>query len=159
MAPPTARARKEQTLRVYGNHGFIVESETSVVGVPKTDCFYVKDMMRVEQEDADANDSSSTKQQRRLLLNVTFEVVFVKSTWFEELITRTARSEIKKIPGKYGGVYYRQVSEKWLYHPCPTTTCTCTTCTTGSRSVRRSSYHSRSSSSRYSCWTRGRRSY
>merc|ERR1719491_2731081 len=58
--------------------------------------------MRIEQEDTDGgagagddDDSSSTKQ-RRLLLNVTFEVVFVKSTWFEELITRTTRSEVKK---------------------------------------------------------------
>jgi len=104
MAPPTARARKEQTLRVYGNHGFIVESETYVVGVPKSECFYVKDIMRIEQEDTnssdggagagDDDDSSSTE--RRLLLTVTFEVVFVKSTWFEELITRTTRSEVKK---------------------------------------------------------------
>merc|ERR1712238_241456 len=72
-----------------------------------TDCFYVKDIMRIEQEDTNNSsdtggagagagvDDSSTKQ-RRLLLNVTFEVVFVKSTWFEELITRTTRSEVKK---------------------------------------------------------------
>ena len=88
MAPPTAKARKEQKLRKYGNHGLIIETETYVKDVPMTDCFYIKDILRIERKD---DESSSS-----LLLNFRFEVVFVKSTYFQSMITRTSRSEIKK---------------------------------------------------------------
>eukprot|EP00536_Pseudo-nitzschia_multiseries_P014356 jgi/Psemu1/310852/fgenesh1_kg.689_\ len=89
MAPPQARARKEQTLRHYGNkHGLVIETKTIVNDVPMTDCFYVRDVLRVERTSDD-----------RLVLNIRFGLVFVKSTMFRSLITRTTNGEFHTFMG------------------------------------------------------------
>jgi hypothetical protein len=86
MAPPTARARKEQTYRRYGDRGLILETKTFVSDVPMTDCFYVADVMRVE-----ARDDGKT-----MSLDIHFDIRFVKSTMFRSLIARTTKSEFEK---------------------------------------------------------------
>ena len=48
MAPPMARARKEQTFKKYGDNGLVLETKTFVEDVPMTDCFFVAEMIRVE---------------------------------------------------------------------------------------------------------------
>jgi hypothetical protein len=88
MAPPTARARKEQTYRRYGDRGLIFETKTYVSDVPMTDCFYVADVMRVE--------APQEKNGKKVLLNMHFDIRFVKSTMFRSLIARTTKSEFEK---------------------------------------------------------------
>jgi hypothetical protein len=83
MAPPKARARKEQTLRRFGKLGLVIETKTFVDDVPLTDCFYVADMIRVEA----TGDKVS--------INMRFEITFVKSTMFKSIITRTTKGEFQ----------------------------------------------------------------
>lgn len=83
MAPPKARARKEQTLKRYGNeNGLVVETKTIVSDVPMTDCFYVRDIIQVAKTTG-----------KEFMVNIRFEIVFVKSTMFRALISRTTASE------------------------------------------------------------------
>ena len=84
MTPPKCPAQKEQTLKRYGNqNGLVVETKTIVNDVPMTDCFYVKDIIQV----------ASTPRANEFTLNIRFEIVFVKSTMFRALISRTTASE------------------------------------------------------------------
>ncbi|KAL3897038.1 MAG: hypothetical protein SGARI_007014 [Bacillariaceae sp.] len=53
MAPPMARARKEQSFRRFGDHGLVFETKTYVSDVPMTDCFYVADLVRVETKQSE----------------------------------------------------------------------------------------------------------
>mmetsp|Transcript_10273 Transcript_10273/g.16965 ORF Transcript_10273/g.16965 Transcript_10273/m.16965 type:complete len:370 (+) Transcript_10273:65-1174(+) len=48
MAPPTAAARKEQTLHKFGNTGLCLETSTFVEDVPMADCFIVRDRLWVK---------------------------------------------------------------------------------------------------------------
>lgn len=85
MAPPTARARKEQTLWQFGTErGLVVETKTFVEGVPKTDCFYVRDVLRVHPDPTHKD---------RLVVNLRFEIVFIKSTFFRSVISKTTARE------------------------------------------------------------------
>lgn len=52
LAPPQARARKEQQFERYGSKGLIVRTRTVVDDVPMTDCFYVADRILVERVDS-----------------------------------------------------------------------------------------------------------
>ena len=45
MAPPTAKARKEQTLEKFGNVGMCLQTCTIVEEVPMADCFVVNDRL------------------------------------------------------------------------------------------------------------------
>ena len=85
MAPPEAQARKEQTYQRFGEHGFTVETKTIVVGVPMTDCFFVKDRLIV----------AAAPTKGKVLLSLEFELEFVKSTMFRGIITKTTTSEMR----------------------------------------------------------------
>jgi hypothetical protein len=85
MAPPMARARKEQTLSKYDVHGITLETRTIVDDVPMTDCFYVADMLRVE-----AIDDNKVK------ISMHFDIKFVKGTMFKGIITRTTKKEFEQ---------------------------------------------------------------
>lgn len=103
MAPPTAGARKEQTLKQYGQYGLAIETKTFVSDVPMTDCFYLCDVIRVQPMDASddsiddkENDPKSTNASSNgIVINVHCDIRFVKSTMFQSLITKTAKSEFK----------------------------------------------------------------
>lgn len=84
MAPPEAKARKEQTYQRFGDHGFTVETKTFVVGVPMTDCFFVKDRLIV----------AAAPAKGKILLSMEFELEFVKSTMFRGVITKTTTSQV-----------------------------------------------------------------
>jgi VAD1 Analog of StAR-related lipid transfer domain len=94
MAPPMARARKEQGYVRYGDHGLIFTTKTYVSDVPMTDCFYVADHIRVEskkrKEGEDGKDSTV------VCVSIAFDVRFVKSTMFRGIISRTTKSELEK---------------------------------------------------------------
>lgn len=85
LAPPAARARKEQHYERYGNH-LVVKTRTVVDDVPMTDCFFVADRILVEpgvEEDGTCFVS----------VRMEFEITFVKSTMFQGLIRKTTSSE------------------------------------------------------------------
>jgi VAD1 Analog of StAR-related lipid transfer domain len=82
MAPPQAGARKEQTLRRYGDVGIVVETQTFVDNVPMTDCFYVADRVSAEA----SNNNSVT-------VTIEFGITFVKSTMFKGIISKKTAAE------------------------------------------------------------------
>jgi hypothetical protein len=85
MAPPKARARKEQVYRQYENYGLVLETNTFVEDVPMTDCFFVAEMIRVER----VGDN-------KVSISMLIDIRFVKSTMFKSIITRTTKTEVKK---------------------------------------------------------------
>ena len=73
MAPPTAKARKQQILHKFGNFGLCLETCTIVEEVPMADCFVVEDRLWVHG----AKDGSEG-----CVLSVTFQIRFVKGAVF-----------------------------------------------------------------------------
>jgi len=82
MAPPTAKARKEQFFNKVGGVGLCVETCTVVEEVPMADCFVVEDRLWVQENE----DGGCT-------VAVTFQIRFVKSTYFRRIIENTTRGE------------------------------------------------------------------
>jgi hypothetical protein len=86
MAPPTAKARKEQSFTKVGSVGLCVETCTIVEEVPMADCFVVEDRLWVnEAEDGEG-----------CIVAVTFQIRFVKGTMFRRIIESTTRGEYLK---------------------------------------------------------------
>lgn len=81
MAPPTAKARKQQTLHKFGTAGICVESCTVVEEVPMADCFVVDDRLWVH------------KTSKGCVMSVTFQIRFVKGTLFRRIIENQTRKE------------------------------------------------------------------
>ena len=100
MAPPMARARKEQSYRRYGEHGIVLETKTYVSDVPMTDCFYVADIVRVE---TNGNKDSVS-------MSMHFDIRFVKSTMFRSIITRTTKGEFEKFMQRLANFMTEQLS-------------------------------------------------
>ena len=102
MAPPQAKAKKEQILKKYHNCGIIIETKTFVSDVPMTDCFYVTDTICISlpssssSDDDDDDDDETDKERFKLILNIRFDIVFVKSTYFRSLIYRTTKNEMQQ---------------------------------------------------------------
>jgi len=84
MAPPSARATKEQTLHHMSLYGICISTCTTSYDAPTTDCFTVQDTILVE---ADGEGASVT---------IKFEVRFVKHTLFRTFVELTTRKEFKK---------------------------------------------------------------
>ncbi|OEU17988.1 putative chitinase [Fragilariopsis cylindrus CCMP1102] len=99
MAPPQAKAKKEQILKKYHNCGIIIETKTFVSDVPMTDFFYVTDTICISlpTSSSDDDDDDKTNQKRcKLILNIRFDIVFVKSTYFRSLIYCTTKNEMQQ---------------------------------------------------------------
>ncbi len=69
MAPPTAKARKQQVLHKFGNAGLCVETCTIVEEVPMADCFVVEDRVWVHGA-VDGSEGCS--------VSATFRIRFIK---------------------------------------------------------------------------------
>jgi hypothetical protein len=94
LAPPMARARREQRYRFYGKHGLSVETDTYVEDVPMADCFYVTERILVEPKD-----------EGQVVVLAEFDIRFVKRTMFRSIIANTTRSEcLKGVQGL--GIYW-----------------------------------------------------
>jgi hypothetical protein len=107
MAPPQARARKEQRLVRRrrpswpgdddASTSIIVETKTIVDDVPMTDCFYVLDRLTVtEQQKGEViatTDNLTTTTTVVVQVRMEFEITFVKSTMFRGIIEKTTRQE------------------------------------------------------------------
>jgi hypothetical protein len=102
MAPPMARAKKDQSYRRYGDYGLVFATKTHVADVPLTDCFYVADMIRVEAVVGPTTNTNTTTETTittattSVLISMHFDVRFVKSTMFRTIISRTTKSELER---------------------------------------------------------------
>ena len=96
MAPPQAKAKKEQILKKYHNCGIIIETKTFVSDVPMTDCFYVTDTICISLPSSSDDDDKTNQKRCKLILNIRFDIVFVKSTYFRSLIYRTTKNEMQQ---------------------------------------------------------------
>ena len=105
MAPPMARARKEQAYRQYGEHGLVLETKTFVSDVPMTDCFYVADIIRVEP----IGDKVS--------ISMHFDIRFVKSTMFKSIISRTTKSEFQNFMKRLANFMAKNLGEEAVIAP------------------------------------------
>lgn len=90
MAPPSAKAKKEQHLRMYSENGLCLDTRTTVSGVPVSDCFHVDDRLLIEPEPSGGS-----------CLSIKFEVRFTKNTMFKKLVKITTGDEIKKFWQNY----------------------------------------------------------
>jgi hypothetical protein len=96
LAPPMARARREQRYRFYGTHGLSLETDTYVEDVPMADCFYVRERILVEPMD-----------EGQVVVLAEFDIRFIKSTMFRSIIANTTRSECLKDIQRLG-VYWAE---------------------------------------------------
>jgi len=73
LAPPMAKARKEQRYRRFGQMGLSIETDTYVQDVPMADCFFVTDRILVEPTGENGT---------AVLILAEFDIRFIKSTMF-----------------------------------------------------------------------------
>lgn len=90
MAPPLAKARKEQSYTKYGDYGVVLDTKTIVEDVPMTDCFFVAERIRVEQVVGEQKENCSCR------LSILFDIRFIKVNMFKAIIAKTTKSEIDK---------------------------------------------------------------
>lgn len=83
MAPPMARAKKEQTYQLFDDYGLTLETKTFVADVPMTDCFFVADRIRVQSH-----------SEGKVQVTMQFDIRFIKGTMFKSVISRTTKREI-----------------------------------------------------------------
>lgn len=76
VAPPFARARKEQRYRRFGQYGLSIETDTYVQDVPLATCFYTADRVLVEP---------SVKKEGHVVVHAKFDVRFIKRMMFQSL--------------------------------------------------------------------------
>ncbi len=93
MAPPSAKACKTQYFQKFGPIGLCLETSTVVEDVPMTDCFVVDDRLWVYEDENDDNGC---------VVEVTFNIRFVKTTMFRRIIENSTRSEFNKFWGQFG---------------------------------------------------------
>lgn len=92
MAPPKARATKQQHMRKYGKHGILIETETVVNDVPKTDCFVVQDRILLEP----------TQEGGGVHVSAWFNIRFTKKTIFKSIIAKATEGEFGDWFNGYG---------------------------------------------------------
>ena len=100
LAPPVANARKEQEYRRFKDCGVCIWTKTFVDDVPMADCFYVSDRVRVEP-----------RGKGSVVVNMEFEITFVKSTMFKSIISKTTTSEFTNILQAWASFMSRALGE------------------------------------------------
>lgn len=88
MAPPTAKAFKQQVLHKFGTVGMCLDTCTVVQEVPMADCFVVNDRLWVHEAE-----DENTGTVKGCIVAVTYEIKFVKSTMFRRIIESQTRKE------------------------------------------------------------------
>ena len=84
MGPPTAPVIQVQRVRVFGQHGMILETSSTMENVPAGDCFTLEDRWVVRPLDP---------AEEGLHIQTSFEVKFVKSTFFKKIIESRSRAD------------------------------------------------------------------
>ena len=101
MAPPFAKARKQQCLHKFGNAGLCLETCTVVEEVPMADCFVVEDRLWVHSHESEEDGGVPSMTTH---LSVTFQIRFVKGTMFRRIIENTTRGEYKSFWNQFAGM-------------------------------------------------------
>lgn len=92
MAPPSAKATKEQTLHIFGEYGICIETKTKVDDVPLTDCFHVSDIIFIEARG------------EKLTMNASFQINFTKSTIWKHIIQLNTNNAFKQFLTGYNNM-------------------------------------------------------
>ena len=87
VGPPTAPVLQLQRMRVFGQHGMILETSSTMENVPAADCFTLEDRWVISPA------SPENPQEGGLVVNTTFEVRFNKSTFFRKIIEGRSRND------------------------------------------------------------------
>jgi hypothetical protein len=82
----STRGVKYQHYQRFGDHGLVLSSSTRLEDVPCADCFSVEDILTV----------CSDGDGEHVLINISFEVVFMKSTFMRSMIEGPTEREMKK---------------------------------------------------------------
>ena len=93
MAPPSAKATKQQQIQSFGTYGICIETNTKVNDVPLTDCFVVDDQILIEPS---SSSSSLENNKNCVTINAYFQVRFIKSTIWKRIIETTTNNEFSK---------------------------------------------------------------
>ncbi len=88
VGPPTALVMQMQRVRVFGQHGMILETSSAMENVPAGDCFVVEDRWVVRPLRV-----GEGGDQGGLSIETSFEVKFVKSTFFRKIIESRSRAD------------------------------------------------------------------
>jgi hypothetical protein len=86
IGPTKAKTTREQKFQRFGSHGMTLGNSTVVEGIPAADCFRIEDVWIIQRDP-----TSSC----RLVLTVSFRMVFTKRTMLKSLIQRNIRQETK----------------------------------------------------------------
>ena len=89
VGPPTAPVMQMQRVRVFGQHGMILETSSSMENVPAGDCFTLEDRWVVRPW----SEVEGNGEGEGLLIETSFEVRFVKSTFFKKIIESRSRAD------------------------------------------------------------------
>ena len=95
MAPPLAKARKEQSYTKYGDYGVVLDTKTIVEDVPMTDCFFVAERIRVEQVGG-GEEEEKNKENCGCRLSILFDIRFIKVNMFKAIIAKTTKVKLIK---------------------------------------------------------------
>lgn len=87
VGPPTAPVFQLQRVRVFGRHGMILETSSTMENVPAADCFTLEDRWVI----APAN--PERPEEGGLVVRTAFEVRFNKSTFFRKIIEGRSRGD------------------------------------------------------------------
>lgn len=90
VGPPTALVMQLQRVRVFGQHGMVLETSSSMENVPAGDCFTLEDRWVVRPLPAS---EAPTRTEAALSIETSFEVRFVKSTLFKKIIESRSRAD------------------------------------------------------------------
>ena len=87
MAPPSAKATKEQKMQIFSTHGICIETITKVNDVPLTDCFHVEDIIFIE---------FVSDKRNKLKINASFQINFIKHTMWKSIIQLNTHNAFKQ---------------------------------------------------------------
>lgn len=87
VGPPTAPVLQLQRVRVFGRHGMVLETSSTMENVPAADCFTLEDRWVI----APAN--PARPEEGGLVVRTAFEVRFNKSTFFRKIIEGRSRGD------------------------------------------------------------------
>ncbi|EWM25093.1 hypothetical protein Naga_100016g6 [Nannochloropsis gaditana] len=91
VGPPTALVMQLQRVRVFGQHGMVLETSSSMENVPAGDCFTLEDRWVVRP--LPASEAPTRTEAGALSIETSFEVRFVKSTLFKKIIESRSRAD------------------------------------------------------------------
>ena len=107
VGPPTALVMQMQRVRVFGQHGMILETSSSMEKVPAGDCFTLEDRWVVRPLPAGEGGDGGG-----LSIETSLEVKFVKSTFFRKIIESRSRSDTLQYHRRWFEIIEKRAARK-----------------------------------------------